>query len=121
VGDVSIPVSAILNLPVTLSIPDIGRTLGQIELSLVDIRRTLEKLMALIDNVTAAQATEHTDLMTALGLLDQLLVAFAEGKITQEQAKALVDQSNADDATLKTKIGNIQDALGTTPPVTPGP
>ena len=70
-----------------------------------------EKIMAAIDDLKAAQAAEKSDLATLAGLVTQLLQAFAAGTITPTDAKALVDEMNAQDATVKTNIASIQSAL----------
>jgi len=69
-----------------------------------------------ISDVKAAQATEHADLVVLSQLLQQLLTAFASGQMTAADAQALLDETNAQDATVKTNIASIQSAL---PPVTP--
>ncbi len=77
-------------------------------------------IMAAIDDLKKAQAAEKADLVTLSGLLTQLLAAFAAGTITPTDAQALLDEMNAQDATVKTNIASIQSALPTPNP-TPTP
>ena len=75
------------------------------------ILATEKKIMASIANITQAQAQEHADLATLATQVTALLAAFASGAITPAQAQALLDEVNAQDATIKTNIASIQAAL----------
>lgn len=72
-----------------------------------------------IADIKTAQAAEHADLATLVGLQQQLLTAFANGTLSQEDAQAILDETNAQDATAKTAITAIQAALTPAPPPPP--
>lgn len=83
------------------------------------IERLETRTMASFSTITAAQQQEHTDLATLATLITQLLAAFASGAITPAQAQSLLDEINAQDATVKSSITAIQAALPAAPPATP--
>ena len=74
-----------------------------------------KQMAGILDSVTAAQASEHADIATLGGLVQQLLTAFASGAITPAQAQTLADAITADDATAKSSITAIQAALTPAP------
>ncbi len=74
-----------------------------------------EKIMAGITDIQTAQAAEKADLATLVGLIAQLLAAFASGAMTPAQAQAVLDEINSEDATVKTNIATLQAALPTPP------
>jgi len=74
--------------------------------------------MAGITDINSAQTTLHGDLIAENGLVKQLLTAFANQTLTPEQAQAIVDGMNADDADAKGNIALIQAALPAAPPTT---
>ncbi len=67
--------------------------------------------MAGISDIKAAQAAEKADLAVLAGLVTQLLTAFANGTLSPADAQALLDETNSQDATVKTNIASIQAAL----------
>ena len=83
---------------------------------------TLEKgqseIMAGISDIKKAQAAEQADIVTLSGLVTQLLAAFANGSLSPADAQALLDATQADDATVKSSIASIQAALPV-PPAAP--
>ncbi len=73
--------------------------------------------MAGIADVTAAQAAEKADLVLLTTSITKLLAAFASGAMTPAQAQALLDATNANDATVKSDLAAITAALPVVPPV----
>lgn len=83
------------------------------------LERRTEKIMAKLDDIKAAQAAEKGDLVILVGLISQLLAAFAAGSLSPADAQALLDEVNSEDADVKTSIASIQAALPAPPPPPP--
>lgn len=78
------------------------------------------KALSAIDDLQKAQAAEKADLASLGGLITQLLTAFVNGTITPTQASDLLNEMNAEDATIQTNIASINATLNPPPP-TPVP
>lgn len=83
-----------------------------------DLEERMDKILAGITDIQTAQAAEKTDLAAAVTQITALLTAFASGAMTPAQAQAVLDEVNAEDATIKTQTAAIQKALA---PPNPGP
>lgn len=92
--------------------------LQPISAALAALQATQGKIMAGITDINNAETTLHADLVAQNGLIKQLLTAFANQTLTPEQAQALVDQMNSDDADAKLNLAAIQAALPAVPPTT---
>ena len=74
--------------------------------------------MSITSDIQSSQALEKADLLILTSKITQLLSAFASGAMSPADAQGVLDNINADDATVKTAIDSITSAL--TPP-TPAP
>lgn len=70
-----------------------------------------KKEMLALSDIASVQAAEREDLHTLTGLVEQVLQKVASGQLDQAGAQKLLDDMNADDATVKTNIATIQAAL----------
>ena len=91
--------------------PGLAQKLDQILTQLTQQGKDIRKIMAGITDITSAQTTLHGDLVAENGLIKQLLTAFANQTLTPQQAQAIIDGMNADDADAKGNIALIQAAL----------
>ncbi len=96
----------------------VAHRLDQVRAGLATINTQQGRLMAAIDDLQKAQAAEKADLAALGALITQLLTAFVNGTITPTQASDLLNEMNAEDATIQTNIASIQTTLN---PPTPAP
>jgi hypothetical protein len=75
-----------------------------------------DKIMAGVLDIKNAQATEKADLATLVALIPQLLTAMANGTLSPADAQNILDEINAEDATVKSSVTTITAALA--PPAT---
>lgn len=91
----------------------------RIEQQNVELLKGQVKIMAGVSDIQTAQAAEKADLAILVGLVPQLLAAFASGQMTPAQAQGILDEINSEDSTIKTSTGTIQAALAAlNPPAT---
>ena len=81
------------------------------------IERKIDNIMATIQDILTAQGKEKADLATLVTLVQSLLTAFANESITPAQAQGILDEMNAEDAS----ISSLSTAVGAVvnPPVPP--
>ncbi len=75
------------------------------------IEKGLTKVMAGLADIQTAQSATKSDLAALVALITQLLTAFASGSITPAQAQTILDEIQAEDATVKSSIATISAAL----------
>ncbi len=78
---------------------------------LANIEKGLTSIMAGLADIQTAQAATKYDLAALVALITQLLTAFASGSITPAQAQSILDEIQAEDATVKSSIATISAAL----------
>jgi hypothetical protein len=90
---------------------------AQFALITAAITKGQSQIMASINNILAAQAAEKADLATLVGLIPQLLAAFANGEMTPAQAASVLAEMQTEDATIQSQTASVQAALN--PPTPP--
>lgn len=84
------------------------------------IEEKVNKIMASIVDILAAQGKEKADLAILVGLVNGLLTAVAAETITPAQAQGILDEMNSQDASITT-LSTAVDAVVNPPIPTPAP
>jgi hypothetical protein len=83
--------------------------------SLTNIEGKIDKTMASIANILAAQGQEKADLATLVGLVNSLLVAIANETITPAQAQAILTEMQSEDSSITTLSASVNAVVPPTP------
>jgi hypothetical protein len=89
----------------------LGHTIFSIQEQLREIRKELKKLMAINDDIKAAQTKETADISALQTAVTSLLTAFANETMTPADAQAVLDGINAQDTTVNSIATAVNNAL----------